>query len=871
MQAETGSRILVVHESLPRPDRNACDLRLMQVLNELRAQGHELTYVARYEGDQARHAQPLEQMGVKVYSHDVSRLRRFGADAVANWTFEGALKAGRFDLAILFHWYWNAISVAEDYLDEIRRLSPQTRVAVLTDDLHGLRERRLAEVSGLWADLERARDLELREFEAYRHADMVLAISETVRRGLLATDPGLEVEILPNVAETQSCGPEFALRANLLLLANFQNGANREGLNWLLAEVWPRVAPKLPGVELHLAGYQVPESVAGDRVVPLGYVDDLDAAFAQHRVFVAPIRCCGGVQTKVLEALSRGLPVVTTPAAAEGLNLQDEKEVLLAATPEEFARQINRLYCDEDLWRKLSQGGAEFVRHQYSRERLAAQMRRVIERVRELGPKRYDARHVWSVLKVEKEFPDVLTRPARERILSRLQSYCTLAECLLAEGNPLAALEHLRHIFTFVPAGKLRDPFFARVLLDFDRSYRALGTPELSAGYITSARECLSQSGASGGTDRGAQTTGNAPRTRRKSKPPRPLISVIIPTCNRCAVLAACLDALGRQTVAMDSFEAVVIDDGSTDGTELFCRDLSTSFPLVYRRQTNAGAGAARKLGSEMARGKYLLFFNDDTISTPDLLAEHLRAQHEHAQDQCAVLGFFPYHLAVRKRALSVFIATRPFLFPYLAMKPGFYKGAGFFITCNLSIRRDAVHLAGSFDSEFRVAEDTELGARLDQEGYRILYQPRALAWHDHLIFTAADLIKRAQAYADADLQLYTKHPRLLGAGQSAFGHLDAAWAGKVQRELDESRGRVAEWTQAIARFDKLDFAPLFSMRNGNSSEAELVLRTFDQIVPQVYRFHLFERLLELRERDFSCQPSALSGRHSVPLAPTVA
>jgi len=71
----------------------------------------------------------------------------------------------------------------------------------------------------------------------------------------------------------------------------------------------------------------------------------------------------------------------------------------------------------------------------------------------------------------------------------------------------------------------------------------------------------------------------------------------------------------------------------------------------------------------------------------------------------------------------------------------------------------------------------------------------------------------------------------------------------------------VAEWTQALARFDHLDFAPLCSLRNGGVTEADRVLKAFDQIVPQVYWFYLFERLLELREEAVSFQPSAISPR----------
>src|SRR5206468_2814996 len=85
------------------------------------------------------------------------------------------------------------------------------------------------------------------------------------------------------------------------------------------------------------------------------------------------------------------------------------------------------------------------------------------------------------------------------------------------------------------------------------------------------------------------------------------------------------LGALSFQTLPASCYEVVVIDDGSTDGTEDLCRTGAYPFGEIrYVRQKNGGAGSARRAGVEAARGKYLLFLNDDTVATPTLLAEHL-------------------------------------------------------------------------------------------------------------------------------------------------------------------------------------------------------------------------------------------------------
>ena len=89
------------------------------------------------------------------------------------------------------------------------------------------------------------------------------------------------------------------------------------------------------------------------------------------------------------------------------------------------------------------------------------------------------------------------------------------------------------------------------------------------------------------------------------------LISVIIPTYNRAGQLKDCLDSLFNQTYK--NFEIIVIDDGSTDCTEDLVRDLQKEHKnLKYLKQKNKGPAGARNLGIKKARGKIIVFCDDD-------------------------------------------------------------------------------------------------------------------------------------------------------------------------------------------------------------------------------------------------------------------
>jgi GT2 family glycosyltransferase len=207
-----------------------------------------------------------------------------------------------------------------------------------------------------------------------------------------------------------------------------------------------------------------------------------------------------------------------------------------------------------------------------------------------------------------------------------------------------------------------------------------------------------------------------------------PRVSVVVPTFNRRESLRRLLDALAAQTYPATDFEVLVVDDGSTDGTNQMLERVMPPYALRALWQANAGPALARNRGVAAARGALIVFLDDDVEPLPELLAEHLAA-HDDASDLVVIGPMSPP--ADWPRPAWVRWEEDMLLAQYHAMLAGEYPcTARQFYTGNASLPRARFLDAGGFDGTFKRAEDVELAYRLRDRGARFRFSPRADVKH---------------------------------------------------------------------------------------------------------------------------------------------
>jgi cellulose synthase/poly-beta-1,6-N-acetylglucosamine synthase-like glycosyltransferase len=202
-----------------------------------------------------------------------------------------------------------------------------------------------------------------------------------------------------------------------------------------------------------------------------------------------------------------------------------------------------------------------------------------------------------------------------------------------------------------------------------------------------------------------------------------PFFSVIIPTYNRAHILGKALESVRAQS--FQDFEVLVVDDGSKDDPREIVQTFGDPRIRIIICQDNAGGGAARNVGIDQARGRFVALLDSDDAFLP----HHLTSMHALLEGTQGLVGY------ARVRVDRG--GDRLFLKPPRAIRPGedmatyLLCDRGFTPTSTLVVPREAAAKV-RFDEHLRVAEDTDFAIRLASAGYRfaMLEKPGAV-WQD--------------------------------------------------------------------------------------------------------------------------------------------
>ena len=245
-------------------------------------------------------------------------------------------------------------------------------------------------------------------------------------------------------------------------------------------------------------------------------------------------------------------------------------------------------------------------------------------------------------------------------------------------------------------------------------------------------------------------------------------LSIVIPTYNRVERLHACLEALSNQTQSTDTFEVIVVVDGSTDETVEMLKNFTAPYLLRTIWQSNSGQPSALNRGIQEATGHTCLFIDDDIVAAPQLVAEHLQAQSRNSNTVAIgqITLTIPSYAGWYTEAFARGWQDHYDLLNQEDYKPTWedcYSG-------NMSVPRQALLACGVFAANLTRGFDLELARRLEKQGYSFVYLKNALGCQDEQK-GFRELSQDAEKSGKTDVMLYQKDPYMLSQALASFAH----------------------------------------------------------------------------------------------------
>lgn len=201
--------------------------------------------------------------------------------------------------------------------------------------------------------------LEANKMDRYERAalarfDRIVAVSGHDRALMLEMAPEASITVVPtgvDVERFRAPSDRRASRPTVMFLGSMDWPANIDGVEYFCGSIWPRVLAAVPDARFQIVGRSPPERIrqlAGPAVEVVGGVESVLPHLHAATVFVVPLRIGGGTRLKIYEAMAAGVPIVSTTVGAEGLDVRDGHDIILADDPASFGDAVAGLLQDAE-------------------------------------------------------------------------------------------------------------------------------------------------------------------------------------------------------------------------------------------------------------------------------------------------------------------------------------------------------------------------------------------------------------------------------------------------------------------------------------------------------------------------------------------
>lgn len=355
--------VVVIDHYIPQFDKDAGSRTTFQYLELFTELGMNVKFIGDNFYHQEPYASALQQMGIEVLYGDYYK---------ANW--KNWLRDNDRYIDFIF---LNRPHIAVKYIRFINE-NLAAKVFYYTHDLHFYRELMEYEVTKDPKTLESSREWKKMEYQIFEDSEVVLTASGKERDILRKDFPAKPIKVMPAFFYPDIADParDFDRRRDLLFVGGFGHAPNVDALLWFVSEVMPQVGKANPDIRLLVVGSRMPDSILrleSPQIVIKGFVPDeeLDELYQSVRLAVIPLRFGAGLKGKTVEALVKGVPIVSTSFGLEGLD-GIEPVARPVDSAEAFAAAVTTLYDDTNRLSALSREAVDYARAHFTKASAAS-------------------------------------------------------------------------------------------------------------------------------------------------------------------------------------------------------------------------------------------------------------------------------------------------------------------------------------------------------------------------------------------------------------------------------------------------------------------------------------------------------------------
>ncbi|MDR2755488.1 MAG: glycosyltransferase family 4 protein [Planctomycetaceae bacterium] len=380
--------ILVLDEWFPSVHDSGKSIRTFQLLAPL-AKQHRITYLAHCDAagqTETENVRKMENAGFEVvgvpripiynsvpkillgavpslfHPFPISVRRHFSPNYVL--TLQKLVREKHFDLV---HVEWTHYAVYSPYINMLP-------LFICTHNVEYLSWQRFTKTTRnpfkMMLGIHEARKLYRFEKKYYQKADYLSVVSDSDAQLLRNEFVLNNFCVIPNGVTVRAYDEiENTPKPNhLVYCGSMDVWVNQDAVTWFIRSIFPLILKKNPAVTLTVIGRNPPDwllKLQTDRIRFTGSVSDIRLPLKEGCLEIVPLRIAGGSRLKILEAFAAKIPVLATTIGAEGLNIEHNKNIVLADNPVSFADHCIELLGDSEKRTQLIQSARQLVEEQY--------------------------------------------------------------------------------------------------------------------------------------------------------------------------------------------------------------------------------------------------------------------------------------------------------------------------------------------------------------------------------------------------------------------------------------------------------------------------------------------------------------------------